>query len=170
MTEQIFVAREHELAQLNEFLDRILAGQAQVCFVTGEAGSGKTALVTEFARRAQEAHADLLVAHGTCNAQTGLGDPYLPFREVLGLLTGDVEAKLAQGAITEENASRLCFSHPLRTSPDRGWPRSGGRPGAGLPSHRPGGQGRGREGRLDGQVGAARPPQAGEARRDGADH
>ncbi|MFQ5595547.1 MAG: ABC transporter substrate-binding protein [Anaerolineae bacterium] len=107
MTQQVFVARERELAQLNEFLDRALAGQGTVCFVTGEAGSGKTALLTEFARRAQEAHADLLVAIGDCNAQTGIGDPYLPFREVLGLLTGDVEAKLAQGAITQENAGRL---------------------------------------------------------------
>jgi len=107
MAEQVFVARERELSQLQTFLDRALAGQGQVCFVTGEAGSGKTALVTQFARRVQDAHPDLLVAIGNCNAQTGLGDPYLPFREVLGLLTGDVEAKLAQQAITEENASRL---------------------------------------------------------------
>ncbi|MFQ5859924.1 MAG: AAA family ATPase, partial [Anaerolineae bacterium] len=74
---------------------------------TGEAGAGKTALVTEFARRAQDSYADLLVAIGNCNAQTGIGDPYLPFREVLGLLTGDVEAKLTQGAITQANAGRL---------------------------------------------------------------
>ncbi|MFQ5792775.1 MAG: ATP-binding protein, partial [Acidobacteriota bacterium] len=81
MTEQVFVARERELAQLQTFLDRALAGQGQVCFVTGEAGAGKTALVTEFARRAQERHEDLLVAIGDCNAQTGIGDPSLPFRE-----------------------------------------------------------------------------------------
>jgi tetratricopeptide (TPR) repeat protein len=107
MTEQVFVARERELAQLHAFVDRALAGHGQVCFVTGEAGAGKTALVTEFARRAQAQHADLLVAVGQGDAQTGAGDPYLPFREVLGQLTGDVEAKLAQGTITQENASRL---------------------------------------------------------------
>ncbi|RME42114.1 MAG: hypothetical protein D6791_18520, partial [Chloroflexi bacterium] len=107
MAEQVFVARERELAQLNEFLDQALAGHGQVCFVTGEAGAGKTALVTEFARRAQAQHEDLLVAVGECNAQTGVGDPYLPFRQVLGLLTGDVEARLAQGTITQENAGRL---------------------------------------------------------------
>jgi tetratricopeptide (TPR) repeat protein len=73
----------------------------------GEAGAGKTALVAEFARRATEAHGDLVVAIGNCNAQTGIGDPYLPFREILGQLTGDVDAKLAQGAITLENARRL---------------------------------------------------------------
>jgi hypothetical protein len=121
-----------------------------VVFVTGEAGSGKTALVQEFTRRAQEAHADpsttdlrsasgqapstgsgqapwtssprlrsgqagqaLIVASGNCNAYTGIGDPYLPFREILGLLTGDVEAKWAAGAMTGEHARRLWDAFPL---------------------------------------------------------
>ena len=39
MLEQVFVARERELAQLNTFLDHALSGQGQVCFVTGEAGA-----------------------------------------------------------------------------------------------------------------------------------
>ena len=107
MEKQVFVARERELARLDGFLKRALAAQGLACFVTGEAGSGKTALVSEFARRAQEQYADLAVAVGQSDAQTGVGDAHLPFREVLGQLTGDVETKLAQGAITEENASRL---------------------------------------------------------------
>jgi tetratricopeptide (TPR) repeat protein len=107
MADQVFVAREQELAQLGQFLDLSLASQGQVCFVTGEAGSGKTALVSEFARRAQERHNDLVIAVGQCDAHTGIGDPYLPFREVLCQLTGDVEGKLGQGAITKENAGRL---------------------------------------------------------------
>ncbi|NIP17123.1 MAG: AAA family ATPase, partial [Xanthomonadales bacterium] len=80
---------------------------------TGEAGSGKTALVQEFTRRAQEAHADLIVASGNCNAYTGIGDPYLPFREILELLTGDVEARWAAGAMTGEHARRLWNTLPL---------------------------------------------------------
>ncbi|MDH4135584.1 MAG: tetratricopeptide repeat protein, partial [Anaerolineae bacterium] len=120
-------------------------GQGRVVFVTGEAGSGKTALVQEFTRRAQEAHADpstgsprlrslrpfdfaqgklrsgqagqagqaLVVASGNCNAYTGIGDPYLPFREILELLTGDVEAKWAAGAMTREHARRLWNTLPL---------------------------------------------------------
>ena len=107
MERQVFVARERELGQLDSFLNRALDSQGKVCFVTGEAGSGKTALVTEFARRAQEQHKELVVAVGQCDAQTGIGDAYLPFREVLSQLTGDVEAELARGAITQENASRL---------------------------------------------------------------
>jgi adenylate cyclase len=109
----VFVARERELAQLDGFLDLALAGQGRVVFVTGEAGSGKTALVQEFTRRAQEAHADLIVASGNCNAYTGIGDPYLPFREILGLLTGDVQARWAAGAMTREHARRLWNMLPL---------------------------------------------------------
>ncbi len=103
----LFVARERELAQLDHFLQRSLSGEGAVCFVTGEAGSGKTALVNEFARRAQMQHDDLVFAVGQCDAQTGTGDSYLPFRELLALLTGDVEGKLAQGDISKENAGRL---------------------------------------------------------------
>jgi adenylate cyclase len=79
----VFVARERELAQLDEFLDLALASQGRVAFVTGEAGSGKTTMVQEFSRRSQDVHADLVVASGNCNAYTGIGDPYLPFREIL---------------------------------------------------------------------------------------
>jgi DNA-binding SARP family transcriptional activator/predicted ATPase len=109
----VFVARKRELALLDRFLDLALAGQGRVVFVTGDAGSGKTALVQEFARRAQEAHADLIVASGNCNAYTGIGDPYLPFREILELLSGDVEARWAAGAMTGDHARRLWNTLPL---------------------------------------------------------
>ena len=89
----LFFAREHELAQLDGHLDEALIGRGKVVFVTGHAGSGKTALIQEFARRAQAAHPDLVSAGGHGNAHTGVGDPYLPFREMLGLLTGDVQAQ-----------------------------------------------------------------------------
>ncbi len=109
----IFVAREGELAKLESFLDLALSNQGRVIFVTGEAGSGKTALIHEFTQRAQDAHADLIVASGNCNAYTGIGDPYLPFREVLELLTGDVEARWAAGAITRDHARRLWNTLPV---------------------------------------------------------
>jgi tetratricopeptide (TPR) repeat protein len=104
---EAFVGREHEVAQLEAYLREALAGVGQVCFVTGEAGSGKTTLVREFTHRAERAHESLVTALGQCDAQTGVGDAYLPFQEILDLLTGDVDAKLEQGAITRENAQRL---------------------------------------------------------------
>ena len=105
--EQSFIAREEQLKQLHDCLAQAVNGQGRVSFVSGEAGSGKTTLVQEFIRQAQAQDKDLAVAVGLCDAQTGVGDAYLPFREVLGQLTGDVDAKLAQGVITSENVSRL---------------------------------------------------------------
>jgi DNA-binding SARP family transcriptional activator len=109
----LFVARERELMQLDALLDRALEGQGLVAFVTGEAGSGKTSLVQEFTRRAQEIHSQLLVATGNCNAYTGIGDPYLPFRDILHLLTGDVQARWAAGAMSGDQARRLWNALPL---------------------------------------------------------
>ncbi|MFL5804971.1 MAG: ATP-binding protein [Roseiflexaceae bacterium] len=108
----VFVAREQELGWLSALLEAALAGQNQVAFVVGEAGQGKTALVQAFVRRAQQAHPGLLVAGGNCNAYTGLGDPYLPFREILELLTGDVEARALAGRLRRDHAQRLWNSLP----------------------------------------------------------
>jgi predicted ATPase len=109
----IFVGRKQELERLDQSLQGALAGAGQVVLVTGEAGSGKTALINEFARRSQATHAELIVATGNCDAQTGAGDPYLPFREVLSLLTADVEFRRASREITREQARRLWTLLPL---------------------------------------------------------
>jgi DNA-binding SARP family transcriptional activator/predicted ATPase len=103
----VFVARQGELAQLDGYLDLALAGQGHVAFVIGGAGRGKTALLEQFARHAQQRCADLIVASGHCNAFSGIGDPYLPFREILELLTGDVEARWAAGSISRAHARSL---------------------------------------------------------------
>lgn len=109
----IMVARESELEKMNEFLEQALAGQGRAVFITGEAGSGKTSLIQEFTRRAQETNSELIVASGNCNAYTGIGDPYLPFREILELLTGDVESRWAAGTITHDHALRLWNMVPI---------------------------------------------------------
>jgi tetratricopeptide (TPR) repeat protein len=70
-------------------------------------------LLQEFACRAQENYPNLLVASGNCNAYTGIGDPYLPFREILEFLTGDVESRWAAGTITRKHAMRLWEKVPI---------------------------------------------------------
>jgi hypothetical protein len=105
--QQAFVSREEELSRLETLLSLAMSGSGQVCFVTGEAGVGKTSLTAEFAHRAEDQYSDLLIAIGDCNSQTGIGDPYLPFREVLSMLAGDIDDRVAQGMTSEENASRL---------------------------------------------------------------
>jgi predicted ATPase/DNA-binding SARP family transcriptional activator len=107
-----FVLREDELARLNRLLDRARAGQGQVVFVTGEAGSGKTALWRAFARQAMESDAELAVTVGQSSVQAGVGDPYLPFREILQTLTGDVEPQRAGGTITAKHARCLWAVFP----------------------------------------------------------
>jgi tetratricopeptide (TPR) repeat protein len=101
------VGRDAQLAELDGILGRALAGDAVICLVTGEPGAGKTSLVARFAETAQSRIPDLLVAVGACDAYTGAGDPYLPFRDILRQLTGDVERSLAAGRTTREGASRL---------------------------------------------------------------
>jgi len=108
-----FVAREPELAALGAALTTARSGAGQIRFVIGGAGRGKTWLVQEFARQAQAADAELLVVSGLCNAHTGSGDPYLPFREALTMLCGDVETRWAGGLMTAEHARRLWEAMPL---------------------------------------------------------
>jgi DNA-binding SARP family transcriptional activator/Flp pilus assembly protein TadD len=109
----LFVAREAEMTALDGFLQGALVGEGRVVFVTGGPGRGKTALVEAFARHAMERHPDLLVASGNCNAYSGVGDPYLPFRDVLAMLSGDVEARWDAGTITRDHAQRLWEALPL---------------------------------------------------------
>ena len=109
----VFVGCRLELSKLDRSLEEALSNKGRVIFVTGEAGSGKTALVQEFARRVQENYPELIVASGKCNAHAGIGDPYLPFIEILSLLTGDVEAKWTAGVISREHALRLWNLLPL---------------------------------------------------------
>jgi DNA-binding SARP family transcriptional activator/predicted ATPase len=109
----LFVARENELTQLEDFLLKTLSGMGNVVFITGEAGSGKTSLIQEFTQCVQGSYSDVLVAIGNCNAHSGRGDPFLPFREILELLTGDVEARWAAGAVTTEQARSLWNSCPV---------------------------------------------------------
>jgi predicted ATPase len=92
MENSVFVGREAELRQLRTYLDSAAAGKAQVVFIAGEAGAGKSSLVAEFVRRAEEADPRLISSTGECNAQTGIADPYLPFRQVLTALTTGNEA------------------------------------------------------------------------------
>jgi len=107
------VAREREIQKLQKSLEKTLAGKGRVIFVIGDAGRGKTVLMQAFARQAMEKHSNLLVASGNCNAYSGIGDPYLPFRDLMAMLTGDVENKWDSGTITREHASRLWEAFPI---------------------------------------------------------
>ena len=101
----LFVARERELARLHGHLRQALGSHGHVVLVSGEAGAGKTALIQALAQEALGDHADLIPACGTCNAHTGTGDPYGPFREIIGMLTGHVEAHAASATLSGDGVA-----------------------------------------------------------------
>jgi DNA-binding SARP family transcriptional activator len=106
------VGRGSELARLYHHLGAMLNSQGRVVLITGEAGSGKTMLVAEFIRQAMQAYDNLLSTWGSSSAHSGAGDPYLPFREALRMLFGDLEAGLNRGLITEAHAMRVRTALP----------------------------------------------------------
>lgn len=81
-----FVGRAGELARLDALLEEALGGSGSIALVTGEPGIGKTALVSEFIRRARERHPSLVLCRGRCVEQYGAREPYLPFLDALGTL------------------------------------------------------------------------------------
>jgi ABC-type oligopeptide transport system substrate-binding subunit/class 3 adenylate cyclase len=108
----VFVGRERSLKRLAGFFKDARSGKGAVAFITGSPGRGKTALMEAFAQRVMREHPDLLVLKGGCRAHTGIGDPYLPFREIMEMLMGDLEAPLAASRIQREAALRLWNAMP----------------------------------------------------------
>jgi DNA-binding SARP family transcriptional activator len=109
----LFVGRSQQIGLLAEALSRALAGDGGFVFITGSSGRGKTTLMRAFANRALSAHPALQVSGGECNAYTSIGDPYLPFRQALNTLSGDLEPRWKAGALTREQARRLWSAFPL---------------------------------------------------------
>jgi DNA-binding CsgD family transcriptional regulator len=74
------VGREAELSHLLSMLDSAAAGRPVVTLISGDAGVGKTRLVTELAARAREKGFSVL--SGRC-AELGDAVPYLPLADAL---------------------------------------------------------------------------------------
>jgi DNA-binding winged helix-turn-helix (wHTH) protein/predicted ATPase len=79
------VGRDQALARMHRWLRRMLRGERQVGFITGEAGIGKTALVDAFAKTIP-ADGSIRVGRGQCLEQYGTGEAYLPVLEAIGRL------------------------------------------------------------------------------------
>ena len=83
----VVVGRGRLAAQLDEAFDSVRRGSGQLCFLSGEAGIGKTTLVEDFLARTTAAGAAVL--RGWCSERLGETDAYLPFLDALdGLLKG----------------------------------------------------------------------------------
>jgi DNA-binding CsgD family transcriptional regulator/tetratricopeptide (TPR) repeat protein len=75
------------MAVLLEALDAARAGEPGAVVVQGDAGVGKTRLLSELAERARASGARVLVGHCSDLGESGL--PYLPFTEALAAVAGD---------------------------------------------------------------------------------
>ncbi|MGD8814698.1 MAG: DUF2791 family P-loop domain-containing protein, partial [Anaerolineales bacterium] len=112
-TPETFVGRKLELDRLHGYLDAVMEGRGALAMVAGEAGSGKTMLLQEFIRQAQSRHSELVSSSGYSNAFTGIGDPYLPFREILYQLSGDIQTHWKAGSFSRQYALNLWKAIPL---------------------------------------------------------
>jgi len=82
---QRVVGRGKALSRMQGWLGKMLGGERQIVFVTGEAGIGKTALVDTFARSIAS-HRSIRTARGQCLEQYGTSEAYLPVLEAMGRL------------------------------------------------------------------------------------
>jgi DNA-binding SARP family transcriptional activator len=97
----VFADRRREHDTLARALNEAASSGRQAAFVTGEAGIGKTRLVSEFARDAHAAGA--LVVAGRCD--DGLNLPYQPFVEALEHLVAHTPTPRLKRHITEYGGS-----------------------------------------------------------------
>ena len=81
----VVVGRDEALSRMRSWFERMLAGQRQIVFVTGEAGIGKTALVDAFARSIAPDRS-IRISRGQCLEQYGTSEAYLPVLEAIGRL------------------------------------------------------------------------------------
>ncbi|MFN2190511.1 MAG: AAA family ATPase, partial [Candidatus Promineifilaceae bacterium] len=107
-----FVARERELRDLHLQLTLAANGKGRIIFISGEAGRGKTSLLSEFARQAIMTREDLLVAGGSSDVYSGSGAPLLPFRDIYRLLAGDFHNTGMDSILTSDLAKRLWRALP----------------------------------------------------------
>jgi predicted ATPase/DNA-binding CsgD family transcriptional regulator len=97
LSSPVFVGRSNELTQLLDAADRAASGTASMALVGGEAGVGKTRLVTEVANRLRAV--DWVVLEGGAVALGDDGLPFGPIVEALRALVRDVDpARIAAAA------------------------------------------------------------------------
>ena len=77
LAESVLVGRERELEELQLFLNSAIDGKGATVFVSGEAGAGKTRLITEFLNQAKKQQVTILTGWCLSNAAV----PYFPFFE-----------------------------------------------------------------------------------------
>jgi tetratricopeptide (TPR) repeat protein len=92
LAEPVLVGREQELAELQRYLELAKEGKGTTVFVSGEAGSGKTRLISEFLDLVKKEN--VLILAGWCLSNAA--QPYFPFVEAFESYSPTVGSSLAQ--------------------------------------------------------------------------
>src|SRR4051812_41908309 len=99
------VARTQEMRRLRAAFARAERGEAGAVLLSGDAGVGKTRLLTALGEHARTQGA--LVLTGRCIDVRDGGLPYLPFAEALALLAGSEDQEMADAVLTRPPLGRL---------------------------------------------------------------
>jgi predicted ATPase/DNA-binding winged helix-turn-helix (wHTH) protein len=79
---RVVVGRDEAMSLMRTWRGRMLKGERQIVFVTGEAGIGKTALVDTFAKNLAPDR-NIRIGRGQCLEQYGTSEAYLPVLEAI---------------------------------------------------------------------------------------
>src|SRR3954454_7795359 len=111
-----FVGRSADVAGILDHLrvDRPERGQPRVSLVGGDAGMGKTRLLTEVGGAAEAAGWRVLLGH--CLDFSASALPYLPFSEMVGRLADREQEVFEEIARTHPAVTALAPGRRLRTS------------------------------------------------------
>ncbi|WP_405144998.1 AAA family ATPase [Sphaerisporangium sp. NBC_01403] len=111
------IGRSGELRRLIGVLDAAVAGQAGVAVVGGDAGIGKTRLVTELVSRARAQGFAVLI--GQC-AELGDALPYLPLADALRMAGDDPDPDLVAAIEARPMLRRLVPGSSFDSGPEAG--------------------------------------------------
>ena len=114
---QAFVGREAELGRLARAYARAVGGESRIVVVAGEAGIGKSSLVTTFADGV--AGSGVRVLSGGCLPLGTGGLPYGPFVEAFRALFRDVDPGALPALLGPSRGELARLMPEVRTRPDR---------------------------------------------------
>ncbi len=113
----VLVGRVAELAALDAAFERVRAGRPAAVLIGGEAGVGKSRLVSEFTVRARAAGAARVLC-GYCLELSADGLPFAPFTGVLRELVHDLGADGVAALLPGRSARELARLLPELGEPD----------------------------------------------------
>lgn len=106
------VARDSELETLDMHLAAALEGHGKMVFISGSAGSGKTALIEAFSAQAARRHPQLIALNSSCARHGELASSFYPFREIFLQLIHRPEAAERPSAAEEVSTLPLNRVNP----------------------------------------------------------